>query len=284
MPFTCDPTIETSMTRIAILTPSITTGDAVSNDVLGMYQTLKQLRYDTRIYAEGWTLTEPAVRPVQKIRNFLKSSEDLLIYHYSRGWDFGLELLRTLKCRIAVKYHNVTPPEFFDGFNEELAGMCLEGRKQLGSIATAGCDLYMSASTYNEQELLAGGVNKQKSVVVPPFHHIDHLDSIAADPDLVENYQDSTTNILMVGRVSPNKNHAALIEAFAAYYHDYNSNSRLFVVGKEETRLNVYNKWLHQIAAYLKVQRCRHLYRRGFRSGVEVVLPARGCFSDDQRT
>lgn len=242
------------MTRTAILTPSITTGDAVSNDVIGMYKTLKSLGHETRIYAEGWTLTAPKIRASQKIRSFVKNSDDLLIYHYSRGWDFGLDLLKTTKCRTAVKYHNVTPPEFFEGINNELAGMCLAGREQLLSIAGAGCDLYMSASGYNESELLQGGVPKPRSFVVPPFHHIDHLNSIEPDARVLDDYQDGKTNILMVGRISPNKNHSALIEAFAAYHHDYNTNSRLFIVGKEETRLNTYNRWLHQIAAYLKVQ------------------------------
>jgi glycosyltransferase involved in cell wall biosynthesis len=58
----------------------------------------------------------------------------------------------------------------------------------------------------------------------------------------------------MVGRVAPNKNHTGLIEAFAAYHHDYNPNSRLLIVGKEETRLNTYNKWIRKIAEQRKVK------------------------------
>jgi glycosyltransferase involved in cell wall biosynthesis len=58
----------------------------------------------------------------------------------------------------------------------------------------------------------------------------------------------------MVGRIAPNKGHPALIEAFAAYHRDYNQESRLLIVGKEETRLNAYNRMLRKIAARLKVQ------------------------------
>jgi glycosyltransferase involved in cell wall biosynthesis len=242
------------MTRIAILTPSITTGDAVSNDVLGMYEILKKLGHETRIYAEGWTLAEPKVWPSPKIRNFLRSSGDLLIYHYSRGWDFGLDLLRTMKCRMAIKYHNVTPPEFFEKFNQDLVVMCQAGREQLSSIASAGCDLYMSASQYNERELLREGVAEEKCFVVPPFHHIDRLNELEADRRVLDACQDGLTNILMVGRVSPNKGHQMLLEAFAAYNRDYNRNSRLFIVGKEETRLNAYNRWLREMVKYLKLR------------------------------
>jgi glycosyltransferase involved in cell wall biosynthesis len=239
--------------RIGILTPSITTGDAVSNDVLGMYEALRGRGYETRIFAEGWTFAEPKIWPAHKLHNFLKGPADLLIYHYSRGWELGLKLLREQKYRTAVKYHNVTPAEFLEGFSKDLADLCREGRAQLKEIARAGCALFLSASPYNELELLQQGVDAQKSFVVPPFHHIDRLSAIEPDREVLDAYGDGHTNILMVGRVVPNKGHPKLIEAFAAYHRDYNRASRLFIVGKEETRLNTYNRWLHHIATHLKV-------------------------------
>ena len=241
------------MTRIAILTPSITTGDAVSNDVLGMYDVLRGLRHDVRIYAEGWTFDSPKVRPAPRVTGFLKSASDLLIYHYSRGWDLGLRLLKELKCARAIKYHNVTPPEFFTRFSQDFARMCMEGRSQLPAVARADCDLYMSASEYNARELLDEGAPAELSYVVPPFHHVDRLNSVAADPRVLEAYGDGRVNLLTVGRVAPNKGHAALIEAFAVYHHDYNPESRLVIVGKTETRLDAYNKLLAQTAARLGV-------------------------------
>jgi glycosyltransferase involved in cell wall biosynthesis len=241
------------MARIAILTPSITTGDAVSNDVMGMYKILKELGHETRLYAEGWTFDEPMVWPAHKVGGFLKSSSDLLIYHYSRGWDFGLKLLNELKCRTAIKYHNVTPPEFLVRFSEDFARMCREGREQITAIAGAGCDLYMSASSYNERELLEAGAPASRSTVVPPFHHIDRLGSIKPDQKVLSAYGDDCVNVLMVGRAAPNKNHPALIEAFAAYHHDHNPRSRLLMIGKEETRLRSYNKLLREMTKHLKV-------------------------------
>jgi glycosyltransferase involved in cell wall biosynthesis len=242
------------MTRIAVLTPSITTGDAVSNDVAGMYETLKGLGHEARIYAEGWTLSEPKVWPAPRIENFLKGTDDLLIYHYSRGWDFGLGLLGRLKCRTAIKYHNVTPPAFFEKFNQDLVVMCGEGRAQLSAIASAGCDVYMSASAYNERELLHEGVPAGKSFVVPPFHHIDRLSDLEPDREVLKYSRDDQTNVLMVGRVSPNKGHPLLIEAFAAYNRDYNPRSRLFIVGKGETRLNAYNQLLRGLVKHFELQ------------------------------
>jgi glycosyltransferase involved in cell wall biosynthesis len=243
------------MPRIAILTPSLTTGDAVGNDVLVMHDVLKRRGLDVRLYAEGWSnIDDHKIWPADKLGNYLKAKSDVLIYHYSRGWDFGLELLSELECKTSVRYHNVTPPEFFTRFSDDLARMCLEGRKQLRSIARAGCDLYISASAYNERELIAEGTEESRCFVVPPFHHIDRLNALSADRKILDACRDDVTNILMVGRISPNKGHALLIEAFAAYNRDYNPRSRLLIVGKEETRLKAYGLWLREIARHLKVK------------------------------
>src|SRR5260370_5891378 len=114
------------MVRIAILTPSLTTADAVGNDVMGMYRVLRGRGENVRLFAEGWTLDEPAISPYPKIKSFLKEPSDVLIYHYSRGWTPGLDLLRELNCRAVVKYHNVTPPEYLVDYSAEMAAMCAE--------------------------------------------------------------------------------------------------------------------------------------------------------------
>lgn len=241
------------MTRIAILSQSFAPADAVSNDVVGMFNTLVSRGHDARIYAEGSALDEPKVWPANQIDRYLKSSSDLLIYHCATGWEFGLKLLRELKCLTAVRYHNITPPEFFERYSPDFARQCREGRNQLSSIASANCDLYMSDSQFNAQDLLTAGVPESKSFIVPPFHQIDRLHSIEPDQETLDRYQDNLTNILMVGRVVPNKGHAALLEAFAAYHHDYNRNSRLIIVGKEEMRFQVYNSLLREMGRILRV-------------------------------
>ena len=242
------------MTRIGILSPSITSGDAVSNDVLGMHAVLSRLGYEARIFAEGWTITNPKVWPADSVEGFLRKPTDILVYHYSRGWEPGLELLRKDRWQTVIKYHNVTPPEFFDRYNSDYARMCLEGRKQLGPIARADCDLYLSASAYNMRELLTEGATEAQSFVVPPFHHIDRLDSLEPDVNVLGAFDDDQTNICMVCRVAYNKGHPALIEAFAAYHHDYNAASRLFIVGKEETRLSNYSLLLREMVRRLDLQ------------------------------
>ena len=242
------------MTRIALLTSSITTGDAVSNDVIGMYDVLSERGHEVRIYADGCAITYPKVWPTSKIKHFVGDENGLLIYHYSIGWDAGLEILRELRCKTVIKYHNVTPPDFFTRFSEAHVIMSHGGRKQLQDIAQARCDLYLSDSEYNMRELLAEGAQERINSVVPPFHHIDRLNSVEPDPKVLETYQDGASNVLMVGRVAPHKGHAELVEAFANYYYHYNSNSRLLIVGKEDAAFKSYYKLLREMVACLKLQ------------------------------
>jgi glycosyltransferase involved in cell wall biosynthesis len=242
------------MTRIAILTSHLTSGDAVSNDVIGMGSALERNGYDARVYAESWDLDQPEIWPMKEIAVFLESPSDIVIYHHSIGWDAGIELLESLNCRKAIKYHNVTPPEFFAGVSRWHEEKCGEGRQQLGTLARAGCDLYLSDSEFNSRELVAAGANESKSFVVPPFHHIDRLQSIEPDLETLDTYRDGNTMLLSVSRVAPHKGQSDLIEAFAAYHHDYNQNSRLVIVGREEKAFASYSAQLREMIKFLVLE------------------------------
>ncbi len=242
------------MNKVAILTSHISTGSAVSSDVLGMAAALERQGTDARVYAESSDLEQPKVWPLNEIKNFLSDRDGLLIYHHSIGWDPALGLLRDLNCRIAIKYHNITPPSFFSGISAWHEEKCRAGRAQLQAIVDGSCDLYLSDSDYNQQELLAAGADESKSFVVPPFHEIDRMNSLDADLDTLDRYRDGRAIALSVSRVAPHKGHAELIEAFASYHHDHNQNSRLLIVGPEEQAFAAHSQRLREIAQFLMVE------------------------------
>lgn len=240
-----------STVHIAILTPCLIDGDAVGNDVIGMYRVLEKQGYACTIFAEAWVTSEVDVKHISELRTFLTRPSDVLIYHYSIGWDLGLAPLQELDCKKVIKYHNVTPPEYYEDFNEDYANVCRAGRAQLQSIANIQQATYLSDSAYNASELHQLGVSVQNSAVLPPFHYIDQLQFTEPDFSVLDTYRDGKFNILMVGRLVPNKGHAALIEAFYVYHQTYNPNSRLLIVGKSDPRLNQYNDFLQQKVANL---------------------------------
>ena len=234
------------MSRVGILSPSLSTADALSNDAFGMFDVLTRRGHEVRLFCETHSLSHPAISDVERIRSFLRAPTDILLYHYARGWNRGLELLRELRCRRVLKYHNVTPAKYFAGFNSHDQELCETGRKQLTDVVAAQCDLYLSASSFSMQELLELGADPSKSFVVPPFHHIDRLAEITADPQTLRKNAGAKANILAVGRVVPHKGVLQLIEVFAHYYHGCNRESRLIVVGKGGEGLSAYSKLLHR--------------------------------------
>lgn len=242
------------MPRFAIVTSHLTTGDAVSNDVLAMQRVLANHGLDARMYAESADFGEPKIWPLARIEEFLEEPDDVLIYHHSFGWETGLALLRKRKWKTVIKYHNVTPPELFTGVSEWHEEKCAEGRRHLEYIARAGFDSYFSDSAYNMRELLVLGAAERTSFVVPPFHQIDRLDSVPADLDTLEAYRDGKANILSVSRVAPHKNQAGLIEAFAVYHHDYNPASRLLMVGREERAFKIYSARLREMIRFFVLE------------------------------
>ena len=155
--------------------------------------------------------------------------------------------MRAASCRKIIKYHNVTPPEFFDGISEQHKRLCATGRAQLYAIVAAQPDLYLAASAFNKSDLIAAGSDDRKTFVVPPFNQADALRAAVADLELLDSYHDEDVNLLTVGGVRPNKGHADLIEAFATYYFNFNSQARLFIVGAENNAFERYTERLLEL-------------------------------------
>lgn len=242
------------MIRVAICTPDLATGDAVSNDVIGMHDALTDNSYEVRIFAANAYVSRNQVYSPEHVRFFLRNSDDILIYHHSVGWHVGINILRELKCRKVVKYHNVTPAEFFAGIAENYCVACEAGRRQLRDITRVKADLYLADSEYNMNELLEMGARGINCLVLPPFHHIDRLQQIEADVNVINRYDDGKTNILMVGRVVPNKGYSDLIDIFNIYHREYNKESRLLIVGKEDPGLISYSRSLRYKVRELKLE------------------------------
>ena len=210
-----------------------------------MFDVLAKNGYDVRLFCDTHSIKHAAISHLTGIKRFLKSPADILIYHHSRGWPPGVQLVRELGCRRVIRYHNVTPGSFFERFSRTDQELCETGRKELTELVRAKCDLYLSASAFSMHELIAIGADASRSYVVAPFHQIDRLGNITADKRTIEKHSDGNANILSVGRVVPHKSLHDLIEVFANYHFEYNRTSRLIIVGKGGEGLSPYSKALH---------------------------------------
>jgi glycosyltransferase involved in cell wall biosynthesis len=222
-------------------------GDAIGHEVLGICRALRAAGYDSEIIVE--TADHRLEHLTVDYRDMVNelSEDDLLIHHFSIG-SRASRMAFALPCRMALVYHNITPPEYFLGVHNQLVRQCYHGRRELLAYRTR-CELAIGDSEFNRQELEDLGFPRTEVLpVVPDFSHID----VPADPRILSEFDDEWTNILFVGRVIPNKRPDDLIRFFQAYKAHFNPRSRLLLAGSYGG-LEVYLAQLQALAATLRV-------------------------------
>ena len=201
-------------------------GDAIGHEVLGIHRVLRAAGFDSEIFVETADprledLTTDYREMVGAIR-----PDDVLIHHFSIG-SRASRTAYALPGRMALVYHNITPPEYFIGVHKDLVKLCFRGRRELTAYV-ARCDLALGDSEYNRQELAALGFPGTGVLpVVPGFIHLE----VPPDRFLAQQFDDEWTNVMFVGRVIPNKKFENVIRAFHVYRTRHNPRSRLLLVG-----------------------------------------------------
>ncbi|MDH5476837.1 MAG: hypothetical protein OEY50_00750, partial [Nitrospinota bacterium] len=179
-------------TAIHQMLPNYWYGDAIGNTVTGMRQLFLEWGYKSEVYAD-------IVHDKLSAHHYTEFDQDdpsaIVIYHYSTGSRVNRYVLEKAR-NLALMYHNVTPASFYIDYNPEAADNCLRGRDFLRRFA--GKTLHaMAVSPYNARELADVGVGPVS--VVPCLVDFDGRAPSGVDP-----FPDDWTNILFVGRISPN--------------------------------------------------------------------------------
>ena len=213
---------------VGIALPTLNDGDAVGNDALGMARALRGRGHDVLFFAWNGQVGE-SVRTPEELPQCLTSPDDVLIYHHSIGCEWAVRGVERLPGRAVVKYHNVTPPHFFRAYNREVARGCEQGLRQLKRLAKSDAVLWAD-SEFNAADLTAAGAGRPVAVL-PPFHQTDALLQAEPDRGAVSGLDDWATNVLLVGRLVPNKNIPLAVRAVAEYARRHDPRTRLIVVG-----------------------------------------------------
>lgn len=223
-----------------MLVPGLAPYDAVSNDTLGMTAALRALGHEVALFAPHARDIGETVQPPQAIEQWVRGADDVIVYHYCIGWDFALDLFRRTKARRVVRYHNITPPEFFVGWSDGYVGACTAGRAELDAFAALNAELYLGCSPFNLEDFLSRGVDPARCAVLPPFHRIEELLAIGPDARRLGNISDGAPLLLMVGRIAPNKGDLALIDALTVCRRASDPRARIVRVGKLDPNLEAY--------------------------------------------
>jgi L-malate glycosyltransferase len=220
-------------------------GDAIGHEVLGIQRVLREAGYDSEIFVE--TADRRLEHLTTDYRDMVGAigADDVLIHHFSIG-SRASRTAYALPGRMALVYHNITPPEYFLGVHKDLVKLCFRGRRELTAYI-ARCELALGDSEYNRQELERLGFPRTGVLpVVPDFTHLD----LPPNTMTSQAFDDGWTNIMFVGRVIPNKKFEDVIRAFHVYRTKHNPRSRLLLVGSY-SGFEKYLAMLHALIARL---------------------------------
>ena len=229
---------------VAALSP----GDAVCNEALVFQRLLRERGYRSEIYAFALAPEMAALgQPVSEYSKRPQSGDAVSILHFAIG-NPAVQAVLARTEPIILRYHNITPYEFFVGFNGHLVGLCYHGARHLSAFASR-TTLGLAVSEFNRLDLDRAGF--ARTAVLPLGMNFATLDE-APDPVVRARFEDGRKNLIFVGRVAPNKKIEDVIRAFCAYQRYVEPESRLFIVGEGRGFEN-YTRRLDELVSHLRI-------------------------------
>lgn len=211
--------------KINQFAPTISFGDAISNQIILIQNILDKNGYASSIYvrnsATGFS------KYLQSYKKFNNQDDSILIHHFSIGDPLN-DFVNALPNKKILIHHNITPSYYFNGFNDELASACQLGRFQLKQF-NRNVQIALADSEYNRLEL--DGLGFKNTDVLPLCIDFNNINYNIINETLYEKYDGDYVNILFVGRIAPNKKQENIIKTFYYYNKYINGKSRLFLVG-----------------------------------------------------
>ena len=216
--------------RIDQWVPALHRGDAIGDSARLMRDAFRSWGHRADVYAlsldedlrgDGlpWSAWSPG------------AAGDAVILHYALPSPLTAALAAHRGRRVLI-HHNITPPEFFAGYDEEMVRICTIGREELVTLRDQ-VDLALGDSEFNRQELEAAGF--ARTGVLPIYLDFARYQE-PPGPVVARELADGRTNVLFVGRLVPNKRQDDLIRMCAYWKRYISPEVRLVLVGKPPRR------------------------------------------------
>lgn len=203
-------------------------GDATSQMAVTLRDVFRKWGHASDLFVEPELASPTVLGQYKPLADYRGGSGDVLLHHYgirsaaSEAFEAAREGVRKV-----LVYHNITPAEYFRGFDDAVVEDLRLARSELLRVGSES-DAVWAVSEFNAAELRAAGV--QNVSVFPLLFYKQALD-LAPDPEVLKRFTVPLTTVLAVGRLAPNKRLEDLIRAFAWYHESINRYSRLVIVG-----------------------------------------------------
>ncbi|HEX6488851.1 MAG TPA: glycosyltransferase [Candidatus Dormibacteraeota bacterium] len=209
-------------------------GDAITNEALALQPHLRRLGPSEIFAVHLDRARAPGVKPLEDYAGLPSAAggDNILLLHHSIGLAEMWEFLQARRERMVVRYHNVTPPEYFEPYDLAFARLLREGRDWLPHLAERAVAA-LADSSYNAGELREAGF--ERVLVEPVVVDVGGLKKLRPrqpDPPLPER----GPAVLFVGRIVPNKGQHRLLAAFHVLKTYLQPEASLHLAGKPGQR------------------------------------------------
>ncbi len=235
--------------RVLQLLSSMGTGEATDYDALSLSRVLRDMGFQTAIYAEEWDrqMSDGAVLPMHKLPR--PAADDVIIYH--KAADSCLSVpLEQFSCRKLMIFHGVTPPRYFQKYSQQRTVRAKQSMQELCRLADK-VD-YCMADTSSQESLLRE-LNYRCPIVIRPLMipFSEYAKPLAVED--ASGYAGSDVLLLSAGKLLPNRRYEDVIRTFYCYQRYCNPDARLLIVGNCDG-LEPYEQRLKRYAAALELE------------------------------
>jgi glycosyltransferase involved in cell wall biosynthesis len=206
-------------------------GDAITNEALLLRRFLLELGPSDIFTFYESDRKLPGVRRLSEYERLrsAKSGDNVLLVHASIGQPDVLSFLMSRRERLFLRYHNITPPEFFERFDPTFAEELRLGREEL-RLLRPRVSLALAVSSFNAADLCALGYENAEvaPLVVDP---LSLTRTPSEEPPGGLPAPGAGPVVLFVGRIAPNKAQHQLLQAFHVLKTYRRPDAHLFLVG-----------------------------------------------------
>ncbi len=219
------------MTAVHQFVPALLPRDATGDHTRALRDALRAAGFNSDIFVEAAHDELQAEATYFEEYPSRAQPGDILLYQLGTSSPVA-EFLLGRPEPLVLDYHNVTPEEFYAGWEEHTREKVALARAQVAELAPAAV-LGIADSEFNASELATLGCPATE--VVPILVDLAAITADAAEADRLAKDHGRGTVWLFVGRISPNKVQHRLVAAFWLYRQMYDADARLHLVGPAVT-------------------------------------------------
>lgn len=216
------------MTDVHQLLVAAGAGDAITNEALALRRELRR-HGRSEIFAIHRDPQLPGILPLEAHAATPGAANAPLLFHVSIGEPAMAAFIESNRAPLVLRYHNITPPEFFEPYDPAFAGLLRRGRDELAGLRARSRGA-IAVSEFNATELRDLGFPEVR--VAPLVMNLDGL--LGAGPSAADQKlpaPDEGPVVMFVGRVAPNKNQHLLMQMFHVLKTYLVHDAFLFLVG-----------------------------------------------------